>query len=139
MVDIEALLSQFLRAQPEVTAIVADRVYTDLPHDRVYPLVLITRIGGAHSINRPLWLDDAMVQLDVFGGTHRQAYQLMNVTFAVIGARLIGQHAEGCVTNVTSDSIAYNPEDDFIDERGHARPRYTASVIVTTHPVTQPI
>ena len=134
VVDVEQLLTNFLRTQTEVTDVVADRVYTDLPHERVYPMVLIQRIGGAHLINRPLWLDEALVQFDVYGGTHKQAFALMSACLSALAERGIKAHPEGCVTGVTSDSIAYNPEPDFVDDVGHTRPRFTTTVSVLTHP-----
>ena len=134
LVDVEQLLTNFLRAQPEVTAVVADRVYTDLPHQRAYPMVVITRIGGQHLINRPQWLDEALVQFDVLGGTHKQAFALMSSCLGLLVERGIRAHPEGCVTGVTSDSIAYNPEEDFVDGQGHSRPRYTTTVNVLVHP-----
>ena len=134
IVDVEQLLATFLRAQTEVTDLVGDRVYTDLPHDRTYPLVLVQRIGGNHVVQVPMWLDSALVQFDVYGGTHKQAFALMSVCISVIAERAIRAHPEGCVTGVTSDSIAYNPEEDFVDPQGHARPRYTTTVNVLVHP-----
>ena len=134
-VDVEALVSQFLRSRAEVIALVGDRVYTDLPHQRVYPLVLITRFGGGFIINRPLWLDEAALQLDCFGGTHRQSWNLMATCLELLHNKMLGQFDEGVVTGVITDNAFYNPQEDFFDERGHARPRFTANVTVLTHPV----
>ena len=134
VVDAEALVCNFLRSQSEVTTLCGDRVYTDMPHERTYPLVLVTRIGGTYSITRPLWLDNALVQLDAMGGTHKQAQALMGTCVEVLAGKGIGLHPEGAITGVTPDAIAYNPEPDFIDPQGHARPRFTCTVYVLTHP-----
>jgi hypothetical protein len=135
VVDVEAMVSTFLREQTEVTDLCGDRVYTDLPHDRVYPLVLITRIGGGFIINAPfLWLQQASIQLDTFGGTHKQAHRLMEACLSTMVIRMVTQRPEGCCTGVVVDDIAYNPEIDFIDDLGHARPRFTTSASVLAHP-----
>lgn len=134
IVDVEALVSAFLRAQPEVAALCEDRVYTDMPHERRYPLVLVTRIGGNFVINRPLWLDSSTLQLDTFGGTHKQAHQLLSACLSTMAERMVTNHLQGCVTGVVVEQIAYNPEIDWMDESGHARPRFTSTVNVLTHP-----
>jgi uncharacterized protein DUF3168 len=134
-VDVEALVSTFLRGQAAVTALVGDRVYTDLPHKRTYPLILLSRIAGGFLTNRPMWLEQADIQLDAFGGTHKQAWTLQATAMGLLHAQLAGEHPDGVVTFVATDSVIYNPEDDFTDERGHARPRYTVTFTVTAHPV----
>lgn len=134
-VDVEALVSTFLRGQSAVTDLCGDRVYTDLPHKRIYPLIVLTRFAGGFVVNRPMWLEQAQLQLDAFGGTHKQAYNLYATAMGVMAVRLVGEHPEGVVTGVTTESIHYNPQDDFTDDRGHARPRFTVSFTVTAHPV----
>lgn len=134
IVDVEAMVSTFLREQPEVTALVGDRVYTDLPHDRTYPLVLLTRIGGGYVISRPLWLINATIQLDTFGGTHKQAFKVAEACLSTMAARMVCQRPEGCCTGVVVDDITYNPEIDFLDSTGHSRPRFTAVASVLAHP-----
>lgn len=135
LVDVEQLISTFLRQQTEVTDLVSTRIFTDLPHQRVYPLVLITRIGGGFLINHPQWLDEASIQLDVLGGTHKQAEAINATILAVMSQRMIGLHDSiGCCTGVSIESILYNPDIEFTDGVGHARPRYTTTVNVLAHP-----
>lgn len=135
LVDVEALLANFLRAQEEVTALVADRVWTDLPNSRSFPLVLLQRIGGSMAINRPAaYLDRSVVQLDSYGGTHKQAFTVMATCCAVLSDRLVGPHPEGVVTGVQVDGIGYLPDPESDDEAGHARPRFNTTVTVLTHP-----
>jgi hypothetical protein len=134
IVDVEALVSSFLRAQPEVTTLCGDRVYTDMPHDRVYPLVLVTRIGGAFVINHPLWLDRASIQLDTYGGTKKQAFTLLDACLSTMAARIVYRHEQGNCTGIEVDQLFYNPEPDSTDEQGHARPRFTVAANVLAHP-----
>lgn len=131
-VDVEALLANFLRGQSAITDVTGDRVYTDLPHKREYPLILITRTGGGYIYRHHL--DAAEVTFDVFGGTHKLAQSLAGTCMSTLAAALVGAHDEGVVTRISSDAIAYNPEPDSADASGHARPRYTVSAVVTVHP-----
>lgn len=131
-IDIEALVASFLRGQDSVIALVGDRVYTDLPHQRTYPLVLITRTGGT-SLYRN-WLEQIDIEIGAYGGTHKLAYQLANTCLSAMAADLRGGHAEGVVTKFEVAATAYEPESDSTDPSGHARPRYTAAAVVTAHP-----
>jgi hypothetical protein len=45
-VDVERLVVNWLLTQTVVMDVVADRIYTDLPHDRLYPMVLVTGISN---------------------------------------------------------------------------------------------
>lgn len=133
-VDVEAMITRHLRATPAVTAIVTDRVYTDLPHQRVYPLVLVQRTGGGPLISRPAnWLDEAEMGLDFYGGTHKLAHTLMHTCMAAL-SQLPGVQPEGVVTIVRNAIVSYTPEDESSDDAGHARPRFQVRVNVVTHP-----
>ena len=132
MVDIEALLATFLRAQTSVTDLVSDRVYTDLPHDRTYPLVLINRTGGAFTYKTHL--EEAEVELSAYGGTHKQANTLASTCIASMAAAIVGSHPDGVVTKVKVTAITYSPEADATDPQGHARPRVLVAATVTAHP-----
>lgn len=135
LVDVEALVTTFLRANAEVVAVVSDRVYTDLPHKPTYPLILATRTGGGFTTSRPLWLDAAEVTVAAYGGTHKVAQSLMSTVLGALTADSFRtNHALGCVTKVSVGEIGYTPEPDSFDEAGHSRPRFTAVVTVVTHP-----
>lgn len=64
--DIEGALQTFLRADAGVAAIVANRVFFSSPMKPFYPMILITRIGGA-SASGETPLDNTFVQIDCFG------------------------------------------------------------------------
>lgn len=145
--DVEQLVSGFLRAQPEVVAFFAagvtsegksvthpptDRVYTDLPAGPVWPAVRVNRVGGSPVTNEPLWLDQALIQLDVFGGPKALARDLAETCRAVIDARLPGVHSEGVVTAVRFGQLAYHPDDTYPT----ARPKYDLLITIFTHPNT---
>lgn len=134
MIDVEQMLSRFLREQTEISDVVGDRVYTDLPHGRTYPLVLVQRTGGGFLINRPQWLEDCQVTIDVYGQTHKQAQSLASNILATMGSRLRGSYPEGCVTAVRGTEMAYNPEPESLDDSGHGRARFTVQASVLAHP-----
>ena len=131
-VDVEAILVTFLRAQADITAVVSDRVYTDLPHKRDYPMVHVTRTGGGYTYKNHL--EEAEMSIDVFGGTHKVAYNLANLCLSTMAKGLVGSHPEGAITKVKTSAVAYDPEPDSADPQGHARPRYSVSAVVTAHP-----
>ncbi len=133
-VDVEQLLVNFLRNNPDVFALVADRVFTDLPHDRVnaYPCLLVTRTGGGYIYKR--FLDAPEVTVSSYGGTHKLAQQIAGTVITAFDSSLVGGHPEGVVTKVSVGTITYEPEPDSADPSGHARPRFTLACTVITHP-----
>jgi hypothetical protein len=134
VIDVEALVVGFLQAQPEVTAIVADRVYSDLPKTRTYPLALVQRTGGRFVTNRPQWLEEATVQIDAYGRTHKESQRLADTVLTTMGSRMRDRYPQGCVTVVRGIEFAYNPDVDVLDDDGYGRSRYTVSATVFVHP-----
>lgn len=138
LVDIEELLVDFLLAQDEVTAFFttspADRVYSVLPDTKVFPAVRVTRYGGAPRTQRPLHLDQPIVQVDAFGGPKRTARDIAETCRAAMAKRLVGSHASGIVTAVDFGGFAYSPDPTF-NSNGSARPCYLFRATVTTHPL----
>ena len=132
MVDIEALITTFLRAQTLVTDLVSDRVYSDMPHDREYPLVLVNRVGGGFTYKNHL--EEADVEISSYGGTHKQAYTLAAACLTSMAAGIVGSHPDGVVTKVKATATTYSPETDSQDPQGHSRPRVILSATVTAHP-----
>lgn len=128
--DIEQLLSQFLRDQDEVADLVDDRIYTVLPKDKTFPLIRIHRYSGAPAFSRPLHLDQALVQVDCWGGNKKLAWEIAETCRAVCAERLVGSHDEGCVTSVTFGELSDQPDGTF----DPPRPRFLFSMTVTAHP-----
>lgn len=130
-VDAERLLSAFLRSRSEITALVEDRVYTDLPSRPVFPLVRIQLIGGAPRFSLPLYLDDAVLQIDCYGGPKVQARQLVDTVRALAASSFFRTvHAEGVVSNVDFGGLQYLPDVEF----DPPKPRYVAELTITSHP-----
>lgn len=131
-IDIEALIATFLRGQTAVTDLAADRVYTDMPHKRDWPLVLIARTGGEFLYKNHLEAID--VEIGAYGGTHKAAYNLAQACLLSMASAMVGSHTEGVVTKVKTGAVVYSPDSESADASGHARPRYTVSAVVTAHP-----
>lgn len=131
MVDVERLMSAWLRARPEIAAIVADRVVTETPNRVVFPFLRITQIGGAPVWSRPLWLDRSVIQIDAFGGPKVQARTLIDAVRAALAEDFLGSHAGvGVVVDVQFGDLNYVPDDLWEPPK----PRYAATVTVITHP-----
>lgn len=64
--DIEGAIQTFLRADAGVAALVGNRVFFSSPMAPHYPMVLITRIGGASATGETP-LDNTFLQIDCFG------------------------------------------------------------------------
>jgi hypothetical protein len=130
-VDAERLLSAYLRAWPAVTAIVGDRVYTDLPSRATFPLIRLTQLGGRPLYSNPLYIDEAFIQIDAYGGPKVIARQIVDVVReALVTSQFITKHDTGTVSNVVFGELAYIPDDTY----DPAKPRYTAEVSILTHP-----
>jgi hypothetical protein len=133
--DPEKLLSAFLRSDPDVAALVADRVYTVFPHDGPGkpPFVRISLIGGPQPpMQVPRWLTSARIQIDTWAKPKAQASLIARTLAAACTARLVGAHTEGVVTAIDIDSEpSYLPDSDLTDP---PTPRYLFQLVMTTHP-----
>lgn len=130
-VDAERLVSSYLRDRSEITDIVGDRVYTDMPKLAVFPLVRITLLGGSPRYSYPLWLDEAFLQLDAYGGPKALARQLVDhLREALVDTEFAVRHTAGVITGVRFGELMYLP-DDLYDP---PKPRYVAEVSVFSHP-----
>ena len=129
--DVERLVSAALRSSPAVTALVDQRVYTELPKRAEWPLVRLTRIGGGPTAT-PAVLDAARLQFDAYGGSKAQARELAATIIGVIDAELVGEHdgGESTVTATRPGTLRYTPDPTF----DPPKPRYIVDVQVYVRP-----
>lgn len=132
-VDAERLLSAWLRNRPAVQAIVADRVYTELPATPTFPSIRLTLIDGEPTA--PTWQPSLHhhadhVQIECYGGPKKQARDLEDTVSAELAAGIVGVHDLGAVTGVTFGQRPYVPDDTF----NPPRPRYIRDVTLYTRP-----
>lgn len=130
-VDAERLVSAYLRDQTTVTAVVGDRVYTDLPARATFPLVRLTLTGGAPVYSRPLFLDEAYIQIDCYGGPKVQARLIVDTVRGLLASpEFQGVHPLGVVTSVRFGDLRYLPDDAYEPPK----PRYIAEASIFTRP-----
>lgn len=133
--DPERIVSAFLRAQPELVDALDDRVYTTMPKDKTYPLVVLTRWGGEPPRSGPLSVEAADVQFDVWADRKKQAQDVAQLVRALLAQRLpAGDSTGGWVTGAASSAMRYAP-DEMVDP---PRPRYVFSARLTCRSVALP-
>ena len=130
-VDVERIVSQFLRDNTAVTDLVGQRVYSELPKAVEWPAVRLNRVGGGPA-TRPARLDLARIQVDVWGGTKANARTIAATVLAVIGEELPGVYDEGVsvITAARLGTLRYSPDTTFTP----AKPRYISEVSIYSHP-----
>lgn len=134
-VDVERLLSAWLRSRDEVTDLVDDRVYTELPERKEWPLVRLTLIGGSPPSEHPLWLDAPVIQFDCYGGPKVMARLIASTIRELLDRELAGTHDEGVVTGVRFGELSYVPDTSL----NPPQPRYTFDVVTFVHPEPYPL
>lgn len=127
---IEKLLVDFLADQPEIATLVADRVYTELPETKVWPLIRLHQFNSLRPTTRARWLATTVVQIDAYGGTKNIAHRLAQTCAGVLDARLTGTHDEGVVTGIVCYGLRDEPDETFES----ARPRWLFLAEITAHP-----
>lgn len=132
LADAERIVSTFLRAQASISALVGDRVYTEIPRregDRTFPLAVLSRVGGGPT-GSPHFLDRALLSVSVWGGTKFEARQIA----ATIQAELdeIGGYSAhgGYATGASPGSLRYELDDSF----EKPKPRYLLDAVVFIRP-----
>lgn len=128
--DAELAIIQYLRARSEVTALVpGTRITTTMPSSPTFPLVLVERIGGIASV----WqrLDEAAIQIDVFGGTRFECQRLARTVRACIMA-IRNDTVDAGVLVSAAEEVALQWMPDMVPVPPLSR--YTARYSVTTHP-----
>lgn len=131
--DIEKIVIEWALNTPEVNT-VASRIYSAIPANPTFPLIRLFRLGGQPT-SRLLWLDNALLQVDVFGGSKSTTRQIAETFRAYASAELVGGHGDGVVTAVEVGGLVWLPDTDYTP----AKPRYTFDLTVTYHPTTSPV
>lgn len=98
--DIVRALSEYLRDDDDVTAIVGDRVYSALPTNPTFPCVRLSRIGGQVRSAPAYHLESSLIQVEALGGSRHSSWMLAETCRAVIAQRF----AEAGTVTVGTDS-----------------------------------
>lgn len=135
--NMEALVSAFLRDQPEMTELVEDRVYTAIPKRKTeeeqaaeYPLVRVTQLLDTPA-GAPLYAVAFEMQVEAFGGSKAAAWRIASTARALIDARLLGDYPGfGVVNGTTPGALLDLPDEDFTP----AKPRWLFSSTIYGRP-----
>ena len=128
--DIEKLVIDWALATPQVAGqFGGTRIYSALPENPAVPAARVVRFGGFPP-QRLHWLDQASMQIDVWGGPKATA-RLAAATFAAcLSNSLVGPHPLGVVTAVECAGPRWEPDVSYTP----ARPRYVVQASIWFHP-----
>lgn len=128
--NVEKLVSIFLQADADVQALVEQRTYTAIPSNATYPLVRVNQYDEINVTQEPLWVVNAVLQVEAFGGSNTDAVNIARTVQAVLADRLIGVHDDGVVTGVRCSGLRNDPDREF----SPWKPRRIFRCQVTAHP-----
>ena len=103
--DVEELLIQHvLRPSDDVTDLLggAMRVYSAVPTQPTYPLVIVHRVTGSQGVGDVLWLDRALIQFDAWAQTKAAARRIAATVEAVL-FESPGEYPLGVITRVEEE------------------------------------
>ncbi len=123
MIDIEATLSDLLRADPGIQGRVTDRVWITMPAKPKFPAILIRRIGGAGQVSFQggVHSDRADIDLHCYGGSRVEALSLAQNALSVLAAAI---HA----LTVVPFTMQRIPDNSMPQDNGRDRERYILSL-----------
>lgn len=103
-------------------------ISSELPIDAVLPRLRISRLGGTLDIYGHI--DKPNIYVEAWANTKAEAWDLASTSLLAMINNLTGaQFSDGIITFVQpSNGISWAPDPDTL------KPRYTYSVVLTTHP-----
>ena len=127
----------FLLDQPEVTALVGDRIFTDPPANATFPMLRVVQAGGPTDGLR--WVGQTFLQVSAWGpgkGDRSAAYDLAEVAAASMKQRLSDTVTYGGVTAVIAHINTTRVHDDTDSAYAPPKPRswFTALIFATPTP-----
>ena len=91
--DWRSCLYQWVIDQPEVAALVDDRVFAELPRTKVYPLVRLSQISTPPVVDGARAAVRGLFQIDVWGGSQPLTNQIAETLAGLFETRLCGVHS----------------------------------------------
>jgi hypothetical protein len=142
-----ACLSEWLRDQDEVTDLVDQRVYTELPATKTYPLVRVAHLTDPSATPGVHWAVDCLFQIDIWGGPKAITWTIGETIRALLMQRFAGQAHDLTAGQIVAgrvraggirrdtDSVSTSATDAETDtETTIARPRASFDAAVILHP-----
>ncbi|MDP2710790.1 MAG: hypothetical protein Q8O56_06190 [Solirubrobacteraceae bacterium] len=134
MTDIEAVIGDYLRSHPDITAIVGSRVGARTPHDLSEPWIRFALLTESTS-SRPLHRTTATLQLDCYAGSDEtiargQAARLARATRTALEELATAAVASAVISAVSHLALRPLPDDDLKPPRE----RFILTEEVILHP-----
>jgi Protein of unknown function (DUF3168) len=123
VIDLEAILSRVLRTDPDVVALVDDRVWLSRPKDPTFPAIFIGRVAGAAPLpynGGPLY-DEGDFDLHCYGGSRVEALAIAHGAVAALAA------ARRSVS-ITPWNLLHLPDPELPKHGGRDRERYISTI-----------
>jgi len=132
LVDVEALLVAYLATDGPLGALVDDAIGTELP--RAFPSTGAPRVQAFRASGTTVdpatgHLDRALVQVNAYGSSKAEAWDVFAETYRALLAARAAEHEGAVVTDVERVSGPTWSPDPQTDA-----PRYVGSFAVTVHP-----
>lgn len=112
---------------------VGTRVYSSIPTDPVFPLIVVKRIGGQPAVRQ--YLDRSRLQIDCWGGTKSVAFDIAQA--ARVALLELEQTAVTTGGGAPADAWITGVDDDlglqFMQEAVTGRDRYLFGVEIFLH------
>lgn len=124
--NMEALVSKFLRDQPEILDVVDDRTYTVLPADVTFPAIRVTQLNDNKITRQPLWVVAYNIQIECWGGSKVEAWRGATTAAAALDQRLKGLVEDAVVSGVDIGPLLDIPDADY--EPARARWLFTSTI-----------
>ncbi len=130
LVDVEALLGNYLRADPDVTALAGTGVSPELPPelDSELPYLQLWRLPGSTVTDETQHLERSRVQFASWAVDRADALDLARAACAAL-RDATGSYSEGIVTGVELETTPYWSPDPDTDT-----PRYLWTAALFVHP-----
>ena len=128
MADAELVVVTYLKSHDDVTALVGNRVITELPAAPIFPLLRVIRIGGLSPA--PRRLDAAHLQVEAWAATQETARLVAATAQAALWEAGNATNNGAVITGVDNTlGLSWSPDPPS------NRPRYLFSMYVYSHPI----
>lgn len=126
--DVELICVDYLKTVAEIQSLTSGRVYTQLPAEPTFPLVVLHRVAGSPAIQGHL--EAARIQFDCWGRKKIEARQLAATVQAAMFEAERATHPLGVVTAVQE---ALGPL--WLPDPARPTARYLLDLVVYAHPL----
>jgi hypothetical protein len=133
--DVEAITSAYLRSNADVTGLVGQRVYTQMPkkpvENNLFPLVLISQFNDSLTAPpMPYWVT-SRIQFSCYGGATKMAWTVATTIRVLLLTDFIGAHSGGVVTVSDASGLQDLPDASIGDS---PQPRWIFDATITARP-----